>query len=469
MAVKHWVAKGLLRADDQLPSSRQLALRLKVARESVEIAYSQLEAEGYLLRRMGSGSFISATAIPQLSGASAVRRRSGPLAVTPVQVLSHRGEAIHSGGGVVDQPVVRPFVAGVPDLRSFPVDIWKKIYSQVLRETGSRALQAGDPAGEAQLRRNIAHHIALQRGVHCSEAQVIVLTSSQQALALTATMLFDEGDAFAIENPCYHGARRAYEANGLKLVPVPVDDNGLRTEILTQLAPARGVYITPSHQYPTGSTLSLERRQALLAWAYENSAWIIEDDYDSEFHYDGHPTSSVQGLDPHERTIYVGTFSKSMFPSLRIGYMVVPLKLVQPMATARTLMDGHCSVIHQLTLSRFIEDGHFSKHVRKMRSVYRARRDAFVFEFAKHLEGTATVTVPKGGLQAACQVADSRSEQAWINMARDQDIDLPRLSRLYIGTPQQFGWLAGFAAYTPDEIRLALIKLKETWRQQRRR
>lgn len=463
MAVRHWVACGHLKAGDKLPSSRQLSGKLETSRESVEIAYGQLEAEGYLIRKMGSGSYVSPTAIPLLSG------RRSPNSEKPTQsrellsskMLSNRGNSIFEGGGVVDQQVIRPFVAGVPDLRSFPIDIWKKLYSQVVRDAGSKALQAGDPCGHILLRNAISRQISLQRGVLCTPEQVIILTSSQQALALTATMLFDVGDVFAIENPCYHGARRAYEAAGLRLVPVDVDKAGLCTDGLNLLKNVRGIYITPSHQYPTGATLSLERRQALVAWAKANSVWIIEDDYDSEFHYDGHPTSSIHGLDPNGRTIYVGTFSKSMFPSLRIGYMVVPHKLVQPITTARTIMDGHCSVIPQLALARFIEDGHYSKHVRRMCKVYRARRDIFVSEFNAHLGGIASVVVPSGGLQATCLVSDLDVEQLSIRLALEKNIDLPRLSRLYVGPQKQYGWLAGFAAYTPDEIRQTTIELKK--------
>lgn len=470
IAMKQRIAEGLLVSGQKLPSSRQLASSLRVSRESVERAYGQLEAEGYLLRQVGSGSYVSPSAIPRLSGRPAGRRgRMAPATALPEVVLSGRGERFGSGGRLVDPPDRRPFVAGIPDPRAFPVDVWRKLYGQVLREAGCEALGAGAPGGEPALRQSIARHVALQRGVRCSPEQVIVLTSSQQAMALSATLLFDEGECFAMEDPCYGGARRAYEASGLILVPVPVDAQGIRTDVLRRADKVRGVYVTPSHQYPTGATLSLARRHELLAWAGERKAWVIEDDYDSEFHYDGQLTSSVQGLDTGGRTLYVGTFSKTMFPGLRLAYVVVPPPLVSAFTAARTLMDGHCPVVHQLTLARFIEDGHFSNYVRRMRGVYRARRDIFVEAFHAHLGAHGSVTAPAGGLQMLCTVDDAGAEDAWVATGSRCGIVLPALSKLYIAPPDRFGWLAGFAACTPGEISAGLRALKQAWETPRKR
>lgn len=463
--MKRYISAGHPVGGEKLPSSRQLASDLQVSRESVEHAYGQLEAEGYLVRKMGSGSYISPTAVPRLSGQPQRldRRRRTSQSESSNISLSRRGQRLHSGGQCLERPLQRPFVAGIADLRSFPVDIWRKLYGQSLRDAGAVALEAGDPCGESGLRQTIARHIALQRGVRCSPEQVIVLTSTQQALALCASLLFDDGDTFAIEDPCYGGARRACESMGLRLLPIPVDEDGLRSDMLTRAEGARGVYVTPSHQYPTGATMSLARRQELLEWARTRNAWIIEDDYDSEFHYDGLPTSSVHGLDMYHRTIYVGTFSKTLFPGLRLGYVVVPDKLVSAFAAARSLTDGYCSVVHQLTLARFIEDGHFASYVRRMRRVYHARRDAFLHECEAQIGAYVQVRVPSGGLQAACMVEDHEIERKWVSMAEREAIVLSPFSQFYITPPTQFGWLAGFAAYTPGETASAMKRLKQAW------
>lgn len=229
--------------------------------------------------------------------------------------------------------------------------------------------------------------------------RVLVLTSSQQALTLCANVLLDAGDRIFIEDPVYHGARKAFDAAGLECVPVPLDADGMQVDLLQTMPCAKAVFLTPSHQFPTGTTLALDRRLAAIAWAQQEQAWIIEDDYDSEFHYAGKPKACVQGLDQHERTIYIGTFTKSMFPGLRIAYMVLPASLVAPMTVARTLLDGHSAPIAQLTLARFIEGGHLGAHVRTMRAVYAERRDVLARLVREHLG----IFWSRGCLRAACR------------------------------------------------------------------
>ncbi|MBF3246129.1 PLP-dependent aminotransferase family protein, partial [Pseudomonas aeruginosa] len=258
----------------------------------------------------------------------------------------------------------------MPETRTFPLATWERLQRQVLKEYGARALTHGDPQGAEPLRQAIADYVNLERGARATADRVLVLTSSQQALGLCASVLLDAGERIFVEDPAYYGARKAFEAAGLECLPVPVDEQGLRPEpILAQPQAARALCLTPSHHYPTGVTLSLERRLALIEWAQRQQAWIIEDDYDSEFHYAGRPTACVQGLDAHERTLYIGTFTKSLFPGLRIGYMVLPPALVAPMTVARSLQDGHNASLAQLTLARFIAGGHFGAYVRGMRNL----------------------------------------------------------------------------------------------------
>lgn len=446
-ALRQLILEGALGGGQPLPASRALAQSLGVSRDTVEAAYGQLHAEGFIERRVGSGSFVSPRA--QCLGTQA-RRPATPAGVLR---LSQRGEALYQGGGVRDFLAPRPFAPGLPDTRAFPLATWERLQRQVLKEHGASALLHSPPQGMEPLRRAIADYVNLERGARATPERVLVLTSSQQALALCATVLLDAGERICVEDPLYHGARRAFEAAGLACVPVPVDGGGMQAQRLDDEAPsARAVYLTPSHQYPTGATLALERRLAVVDWAHRHQAWIIEDDYDSEFHYAGKPTACVQGLDAHERTLYIGTFSKSLFPGLRIGYLVLPPQLVAPMAVARTLLDGHSAPIAQLTLARFIEGGHFGTHVRAMRGLYAARRDALARLVQAHLAAWVQPRVPAGGMQMPCVFTCDMPERAAVDAARRAGIDLQGLSALYAAAPAEAGFLMGFAAYAPQEL-----------------
>ncbi|MNF77155.1 HTH-type transcriptional regulatory protein GabR [compost metagenome] len=351
----------------------------------------------------------------------------------------------------------------MPETRTFPLQTWERLQRQVLRELGPRALLHGDPQGAEPLRRAIADYVNLERGARATADRVLVLTSSQQALGLCANVLLDPGERIFIEDPAYYGARKAFEAAGLECVPIPVDEQGICPErILAQPQLAGAVCLTPSHHFPTGVTLSLERRLALIEWAQRQQAWIIEDDYDSEFHYAGKPTACVQGLDAHERTLYIGTFTKSLFPGLRIGYMVLPPSLVEPMTVARSLLDGHTASLSQLTLSRFITGGHFGAYVRGMRSLYAERLEILTGLVEARLGGFVEPRVPAGGLQMPCLLTGVVEEGRAVAAARNAGIELTGLSGLHVASPPIPGFLMGFAAYTPDELRTAVGTLAKT-------
>lgn len=460
-AIRQLILDGALDVGRPLPASRALAQSLGVSRDTVEAAYSQLHAEGFIDRRVGSGSFVSERAqVPPRRGTSqrAKLHRESPR-------LSQRGAAIFQNGGVREALTPRPFAPGVPETRSFPLQTWERLQRQVLKEHGTLALTHSHPQGVEALRRAIADYVNLERGARATPDRILVLTSSQQALSLCATVLLDAGDRVFIEDPAYHGARRAFDAAGLESVPVPLDAQGIRIESLQNAAqPAKAIFLTPSHQFPTGATLALDRRLAIIEWAHRNQAWIIEDDYDSEFHYAGKPTACVQGLDAHDRTIYIGTFTKSMFPGLRIGYMVLPSQLVAPMTVARTLQDGHSASIPQLTLARFMEGGHFGSHVRAMRSVYAERRDALELLVRKHLADFVEPRVPNGGMQMPCVFVRDIPEQEAIDTARRAGIDLLGLTPLHASSKHKAGFLMGFAAYAPKELEIAVKKLANVLR-----
>lgn len=457
-AIRQLILDGVLGPGKPLPATRGLAKALGVSRDTIEAAYIRLHAEGFIERRVGSGSFVA-----EISAFQPAQRRSRRDSLLRNQApnLSKRGAAMFSGGGVRDILAPRPFTHGIPETREFPLQLWERLERQVLKDYGTKALLHGDPQGAEPLRRAIADYVNLERGARATADRVLVLTSSQQAMSLCATTLLDPGDRIFIEDPPYHGARKAFDAAGLESVPVRVDEHGIVVdEIIADPRGAKAVSLTPSHQFPTGAKLSLDRRMALIEWAARRQAWLLEDDYDSEFHYEGKPTACVQGLDRHDRTIYIGTFTKSLFPSLRIGYAVLPPQLVKPMTVARTLLDGHTAQIPQLTLARFMEGGHFGAYVRTMRSVYAERLDTLAGLVDRHLFSFVEPRIPIGGLQMPCVLTGDLSERAAIDAARRVGIDLFGLAALHSARQtKRAGFLMGFAAYTPGEIEHAVTKL----------
>ncbi|MEG1326979.1 MAG: PLP-dependent aminotransferase family protein, partial [Janthinobacterium sp.] len=454
-ALRQLILDGVLAPGLRLPATRALAQSLGVSRDTVEQAYAQLRLDGYLRRQAGSGSFVSPTIGASLLGKPAVAPLSMP--AQPV-ALSARGAQILASGGVADQQTVKAFATGLPETRAFPLDVWERLRRQAAGE--HHVLLHGDPQGAEPLRQAIADYVNLERGARATAGQVLVLSSTRQALYLCAQVLADAHGPILMEDPGYFGARKAFEMAQLRVVPVPVDAHGLSiAHLRADRSGANTIYVTPSHQYPTGATLALERRLALTAWAAERQGWIIEDDYDSQFHYAGLPTACGPGLDMQQRTIYLGTFAKSLYPGLRIGYMVLPPALVKPMTYARSILDGHTPQLDQLTLARFIADGHFAAHVRAMRKVYAVRRDAMAQAVRRHLPHVVTAQLPPGGLQMPCLLHEDRVELDTIRLAAQAGIVLPGLSRLYATPPERGGWLLGFAALTPHEIDSGIVRL----------
>jgi GntR family transcriptional regulator/MocR family aminotransferase len=461
--LRQLILEGLLAAGSRLPATRALSSSLGVSRDTVEMAYVQLQLDGYITRREGAGSFVS----PQISATlQGLHRRTASMPrhidVNAPVALSTRGQHTLDSGGVTDQQVVKAFATGLPETKTFPLDVWERLQRQALKDYRPHVLLHGDPQGAQPLREAIATYLNLERGAKATADQVLVLSSTRQALYLCAHMLVDAGKPILMEDPGYFGARKAFEMAQLKAKPIAVDAQGLRTDLLyADKSGANTVYVTPSHQYPTGATLALERRLALIAWAAQRRGWIIEDDYDSQFHYEGQPTACVQGLDTCDRTIYIGTFSKSLYPGLRMGYMVLPHALVKPMCHARSILDGHTPQITQLTLARFIDSGHFGTYIRSMRKVYAARREAMAQSVHHHLHDIVTAHLPPGGLQMPCLLEEGWSEARTIKQAARAGITLPGLSRLYDTPPATGGWLLGFSALTPHEIDTAMVHLRK--------
>ncbi len=453
-ALRDAMRTGTLAQGARLPATRVLAQDLALSRVTVEAAYAQLEAEGYVVRRTGQGSFV---AVQATHAPAPMQRRTGAArALAATALLSRRGQGMVDTGGCMEPMRLQAFAAGSPDLRAFPHTLWRQLTAKRLRHTPEALMRYGDPQGREDLREAIAQYLVASRGVRCTAAQVLVLTSSQQALQLLATLLLDPADRVWMEDPGYRGARTAFAASGAQLVPLPVDAQGLVPDF--NLPAPRLVYLTPTHQYPTGHTLSLQRRMALVDYAQRQGCWIVEDDYDSEFLYDGRPTPSLQGLDDGGRVIYVGTFSKTLFPSLRIAYAVLPEALVQPMVTARSVYDGHVAQLAQAVTADFMAQGHFAAHLRLMRQLYRSRRDLLQDLITRKLPWAQPLN-STGGLQISVTLPPG-SEAHLSRQAAAKGIATPSLSALYSQPAGADGWLLGYAALQPAEIEVAVDMLR---------
>ena len=384
-AIRSAVIDGRLRRGARLPGTRALADDLGISRNTATLAYEQLYAEGYLERRQRGGTFVARVLPDRLLHPR--RPSPQPLSIMArhpsARALSARGAALAGlalPSAVNTRVAPRPFRPGVPALDVFPVALWARLSARHWRELdGRRSLAYGHSAGHQPLREAIAQHLAVARGVRCTAEQVIIVGGSQQALDLTTRLLLDPRDAVWLEDPGYPGARAAFTAAEARIVPVPVDDEGIVVSEGERLAPhARLVFVSPSHQHPLGTVMSLPRRRALLRWARGADAWIIEDDYDSEIRYRGRPQPAMQGIDTDDRVIYTGTFSKTLFPALRLGYVVVPPRLIDAFQTARLVADRHSSVVEQAVLADFIARGHYARHLRRMRALYAARQEALL-------------------------------------------------------------------------------------------
>ncbi|MGE0094041.1 MAG: PLP-dependent aminotransferase family protein [Alphaproteobacteria bacterium] len=443
----------------RLPSTRALAAELSVSRNTVAAAYDQLLAEGFLVGRVGSGSYV-APDLPRPDG-STVPRKARARAAGP----SRRGAAL-AALAPAHGARARAFMPGLPAIDEFPFALWSRLLARAWRSPQRAWLAHGDPAGLPELRASIAAHLGAMRGVRCEAQQVLVVSGSQAAIALAARVLLDPGDVALIEDPVYPGLTRALAAEDVAMAPAPIDAEGLDIAVAARIAPkARMACVTPSHQYPLGHTMSLARRVALLDWAARNGAWVLEDDYDSEFRYRGRPLASLQGLDQDGRVVYVGSFSKVMFPALRVAYLVAPLHLVDAFHRARAALEDHPSTIAQPALARFMEEGHFVTHLGRMRRLYAARQAALLESSARHLGGLLDVAPDPSGMHlvgyATPALRRRMTDREGSARAAARGITAQPLSSYYRGRVKRQGFLLGYAAHSEREIERGVKMLAE--------
>lgn len=448
---------GLLRPGQRVPSTRSLAVELEVSRLPVLTAYEQLLHEGYLVGRVGSGTFVSA-ALPDDAMRSISIADAGGRAVKAPRVRRHAPRARDEGG-------LRPFRVSLPALDQFPHATWGRLVARHAHALTPALMAYGDPAGLGSLRAAIAEHLRTARAVRCEAEQVLVVSGSQAALRICAAVLLGPGDRVAMEEPGYPGARAALSAGGAELVPVPVDDQGIDVAALSALGPrVRAAYVTPSHQYPLGVSMTAARRLALLEWAERSGAWLLEDDYDSEYRYVSRPLGALQGIDTHGRVIYVGTFSKVLFPSIRVGYLVVPPSLWEAFVHAREALDLFSPTLYQSALADFLSEGHFARHLRRMRALYLRRREALLGGLARHCRDVLAVHNADAGIHVATFLPSGMDDIEVARRMAAHGLTATALSSCYLAASRRSGLLLGFGGFDERRIAAATRTLGEVLR-----
>lgn len=475
-ALRNAIVQGELPPARRLPATRELAQQLAVSRNTVNTAYDMLQAEGYIEAKAGSGFYVCQVNVcevsdtPIASGSSTVptpRASAG-------KSLSSRGEFLAQASRPVPTPSNPAFQPGLPDLQAFPFQQWNHCVQTALRNPIHNLLNYQDQGGLFRLKTALRDYLKLSRGVRCETENIIIVNGSQAGLDLVARLLVDPGDRIAVEEPGYLGARDGFLAAGADLVAIPVDMEGLQVAALQSATAKRLIklaYTTPSYQFPTGATMSLGRRLELLQWADQHNSFIIEDDYDSEFRFSGRPLSCLQGLDQQQRVIYMGTFSKVLFPGLRMGYLVVPGQLGGAFAMALRKTGQDASLLLQAVVAEFIEKGYFASHLRKMRKLYGEKQRALVKLAQQHLSEWLDVQPTAAGMQLACWFKNQGhkkhrgkgtiDEEKLLNDARANDIVLASLSRYYRNKPTRMGLYLGYAGVPLNEMKRNVSLLKK--------
>jgi GntR family transcriptional regulator/MocR family aminotransferase len=419
------------------------------------LAFEQLLAEGYAVGKKGAGTFIAAD-LPEPFGARDGRKKRPPSAAEPVVSLQNPSGLID----VTMQSDERPFNLGRTLVDARTAEQWRKLSARMLRSFGRHHLGYGDPHGMPELRKSVCDYLQAARGVRCGPEQVVITAGTQQAIDIIARVVQAPDKDVWVEDPGYSLTRLTLLAAGARVCPIPVDQFGINVAEGIRRAPkARAVFITPSHQFPKGVVLSMARRIELVAWARESGALIVEDDYASEFRYGGRPLASLQGLDEDEQVIYVGTLNKALFPGLRLGYVVLPSSLVQAFVTRRYLMDRQPSSLCQAVLTTFMEEGHFTAHIRRMREMYRDQRDALVAALRRRLGEHLSVDPPDQGMHLVAYTRKGLSDVKIEQAARDHGVIVRAMSRLHVEAPAQSALMLGFSGYPRQTIPPAVARL----------
>lgn len=464
-----------LKPGEKVPSTRRLAESLGVSRATVTQSYEQLISEGYLQAAIGSGTTVCAQLPDELlltaplNGVTSRPKASHRIGASePLVNLSRYGKSLDDS-----QPLEAPeparlinFKTGRPALEEFPMGHWRRLLLRHCRSDRVEMLDyASSLRGEPELRAAIANYVSRSRAVRCNADQIIIINGSQQAIDLITKVLIDPADTVAVENPGYLGARRAFLAQGAELLPIPVDEQGIVVEKLASKLKAKSnkpvklVYVTPSHQFPSGAVLPLARRLEMIKWAESTGAMIIEDDYDSEFRYGSRPIPALQGLAETDNVIYVGTFSKVLFPALRIGYLIVPESLARVFARARWIADRQTPTLEQRALADFIVEGHLERHLRRMRTLYDQRRQALVCAIEQHFGDAAQVLGENAGMHLMMRLHTDLNDEEVVSLAADAGVGLVSAKIYYLGESPSNEFVLGYAGLSERKIREGIRRL----------
>lgn len=451
------ILEGQLKPGMRLPATRDLARDYRLSRATIVIAFEQLKAEGYVEGKTGSGTYVSQVLPDELLQVartpheSASRQRRIPLSAYAGRLKALPG---------TESGATRAFRANQPALDAFPTTLWAQVAARRLRRVSTHLLAGGEALGYRPLREAVAEYLHISRGVQCSADQVLIISGVQEALERAAHLLLNAGDPVWIEQPGYPGAAIVFHAVGAQVCPVPVDSEGLDLEAgRERWKRARLVYVTPAHQFPLGVTMSLRRRLALLDWAQRSRTLLFEDDYDSEYRYSGRPIPALQGLDRAGAVIFAGSFNEVLFPALRLAYLVVPENLVDVFAAAQSASMRHAPLIDQAILCDFIAEGHFARHIRRMRELY-AERLAVLLESAhKKLSGVLEISTVEAGLQTVGWLQNGLSAERAAAAAAKYEVEVVPLSRYASGHVKKNGLVLGFAAVDARELRRGVDQL----------
>ncbi len=474
-ALRTGILDGVVPPGTRLPATRALARDLGLSRTTVLLAYDQLAAEGYLDGRRGSGTFVQAVA-----AAATIRRAATTLVRSPpvpprlsafgARLVDRRARPIFSSYVSGRPRLPYDFRYGAPCMQDFPVQVWQRCLGRRARRASAAYYDYGHPQGSPALRAALAGYLLRGRGVRCDPEQILIVSGSQQGLDLAARLLLTPGDVAVAEEPGYEGARRAFLAAGARLALVPTDDDGLDVDALARAGRrARLVHVTPSHQYPLGGVMPYPRRVALLAWAARTGAYVLEDDYDGEYRFGGRPLDALKALDEGERVIYVGTFSKVMFPAIRIGYLVLPGALVEPFQRAKLLADGGSAFLEQEALADFIASGAFERHIRRSRAWNGERRVTLLRALAQHFGDAVTVTGANAGLHVVAWLRGlpPRAGRALVAHAAALGVGVYPVTPYYETPPPTLGLLLGYGALPVRSIATGIARLAEAVRHAR--
>ena len=455
------IVARLLRGGQRLPSTRTLAVELGISRIPVLNAFEQLLAEGYFESRVGAGTFVAGSLPDDLSAPSRPESSRKAPERNARRARSSRVAQIEREGPGPWLRNLGLFSVSQTPIDHFPLKIWSRLVARRSRDLDPKFLHYGPAMGYLPFRETVAEYLRTSRAVRCEADQIMVVNGSQHALELTAMALLDSDRPVWIENPGYFGAKKALRMAGVRLAPVPVDDEGLDVEAGIRRYPrAQAAYVTPSHQFPLGVTMSASRRLQLLDWAQESGSWIIEDDYDSEYRFGCQPITSLQGLDRDRRVIYIGTLTKILFPALRLGYIVIPPDLIDAFTTVRRAMDFSSPTFHQGVLTDFIREGHLGRHARRMRQLCEGRQSALVRAIHAEFGDGLRVLGDRAGMFLAAAFTDGRKDVPIAERAAREALWVTPLSECYIGRAQRQGLVLGYAGFREEEIRAGVGRLR---------